>query len=113
MSVRVSGQDTIKAALAKARQASTDDNIGKAAEDWLQLDYLPVAKARAPYVTGAFRDSIDGIVSGNVITIFATVPYAGYLEWGTSKMSARPTLGPVLQETYPKLLIRIRNQISQ
>lgn len=59
------------------------------------------AKALAPVDTGRLRSSIGheiGTIGGEVAgTVGTNVEYAGYLEFGTYKMSARPFLRPAAQ----------------
>jgi HK97 gp10 family phage protein len=57
------------------------------------------AKAICPVDTGALRDSIDSVVEDKgktvVGTIYANVPYAGYVEYGTGRRGAEsPGAGP-------------------
>lgn len=40
--------------------------------------------------TGALRNSIESDFLGRTVTVKASVDYAGYLEFGTRKMAARP-----------------------
>lgn len=65
-----------------------------------------VAHARrlAPVRTGALRDSIGYEVRraprGPVLVVFAAVPYAIYVEFGTSRMGARPYLRPAIAQVF-------------
>ena len=43
--------------------------------------------------TGTLRDSIGYQVQGDKVIVMTNVPYARYLQHGTSKMPARPFLG--------------------
>ncbi len=54
------------------------------------------AKEACPVDTGALRDSIKMSVQGNRAVVSANTDYAGYVEFGTSKMPARPYLVPAL-----------------
>ena len=58
------------------------------------------AKRISPIRTGLLRRSIQADVDFNNLTLIvgSQVPYAGYVENGTSKMSARPYLRPGLME---------------
>lgn len=70
------------------------------------------AASKAPVLTGALRDSIKvGGVSNTSATVEADVEYAGFVEFGTSKMSAEPYMTPgipqaskVLVDTATRLL---------
>lgn len=54
------------------------------------------AKEACPVDTGALRDSIKMSVHGNRAVVSADTDYAGCVEFGTSKMPARPYLVPAL-----------------
>ena len=65
-------------------------------------DVEATAKKLAPVDTGALRNSIgsdvidlDDAVQG---VVGPTVNYAGYVEYGTSRMSPQPYLNPALAE---------------
>lgn len=45
------------------------------------------------YRTGRLASSIAYRISAKTLTIFSKVPYAKYLQFGTTKMPARPFLG--------------------
>ena len=85
----------------------------KAAKAWLEEDYKPYAQSIAPVRSGEFRDSIDGRATKTRVTVFATAPHSRFVEEGTSKMEAQPTLGPALQATKGKLRERIREAIKK
>jgi HK97 gp10 family phage protein len=59
------------------------------------------AKRMCPVDTGRLRSSIThevgGDAEGMVARVGTNVEYAKYLEYGTSRMSARPFLRPALQ----------------
>ncbi len=54
------------------------------------------AKSLAPVDTGALRESIEWIKEGDERFIGAGVPYAAYVEYGTSTTQARPFLRPAV-----------------
>ncbi|QCB39201.1 hypothetical protein E5554_16025 [Sphingobium sp. PAMC28499] len=85
----------------------------KAAETWLEDDFKPYAKGVAPFRTGEFMESIDGRVTRSSVTVFADAPHARYVEEGTSKMPAQPTIGPAFEHTKGKLRERIKNEIAK
>ncbi|WP_287003042.1 HK97-gp10 family putative phage morphogenesis protein [Sphingobium sp.] len=85
----------------------------KAAEAWIEQDFKPYAQQIAPRRTGAFADSIDGRASKTRVTVFADAPHARYVEEGTSKMPAQPTVGPAVEHTKGKLRERVRNEIKK
>lgn len=59
-------------------------------------DAVSIARALAPVRTGDLRDSIDVEERGRSIALIATMPYAGYVEYGTRFMAARPYLTPAV-----------------
>ena len=65
------------------------------------------AKEKCPYDTGATRDSIEArdISRERMIewTVGPTTFYAPFLEYGTSKMAARPYLTPAIEKERPRL----------
>lgn len=56
-----------------------------------------VAKEMAPVDTGRLRGSIDVQRDGNNHTVTTDVPYAPFLEFGTTRMPAHPFLGPAAE----------------
>lgn len=54
------------------------------------------AKGFAPVDTGALRNSIKADVQALEATIGTDLDYAGYVEYGTSRMAPRAYLGPAL-----------------
>lgn len=79
--------------------------VPAAAEETVKASCLAMeatAKEKCPVDTGRLRDSIntriekeDGDITGIVST---DVEYAGYVEHGTSKMSAKPYMKPAFDE---------------
>ena len=49
-----------------------------------------------PVDTGALQECIDYNVSGDDLTFEATEDYAGFVEYGTSKMAAQPYFNPAI-----------------
>jgi HK97 gp10 family phage protein len=62
------------------------------------------AAQRAPVRTGALRDSIRVEGAGSSSTVVAGVPYAVYVEYGTSRMGAQPFFWPALEANRPVYL---------
>jgi HK97 gp10 family phage protein len=52
------------------------------------------AKSLVPVETGLLRGSITADVSGLIAEIGTDVPYAGFVEYGTSRMAPQPYMGP-------------------
>ncbi len=62
------------------------------------------AKVRAPVDTGFHRNAIQNRPSGPLsTTISAGAAYAAYLEFGTRRMAAQPSLGPAMDAEAPRL----------
>ena len=85
----------------------------KDAQDWVGKDFKPFAQSIAPVRTGEFRDSIDGRVTKTSVTVFASAPHARWVEEGTSKKEAQPTVKPAFEATKGKLRERIKNEIRK
>jgi HK97 gp10 family phage protein len=56
-----------------------------------------MAKGYVPYVSGFLHDSIRRDVQGSLWSVKAHASYAGFVEFGTSKMAARPFLNPAME----------------
>ncbi len=80
------------------------------------------AKEIVPVRTGHLLDSIDPVFDEDVedpdgnngsqrafepVQVVADTPYASFVEFGTSKMSAQPFMGPAGEETEPEYLTGI------
>lgn len=65
-----------------AKEARTLDSLRDGA-DRISTE----AKGFAPVRTGRYRSTITTRVEGSEAFAYATVPYAAYVEWGTSKGS--------------------------
>lgn len=73
-------------------------------QNWPALDQIIAASAAeatlrfaqlfSPVDTGALRASIVAEASGGEWSVDATQPYAGFVEFGTSKMRAQPFMTP-------------------
>jgi HK97 gp10 family phage protein len=65
--------------------------------------------AHVPVDTGRLRDSIQMAPQGRGVRVSTDTPYAVYVEWGTSKMPARPAYRPAVERArraYPELVRR-------
>lgn len=57
-----------------------------------------VAREKAPVDTGALRDSISVVeAEGNSRDVIADVPYANFVEFGTSDTEPEPFLRPAVE----------------
>src|SRR5215831_3193287 len=63
------------------------------------------ARALAPIRTGALRESIQpGPASAHGVEVEAGVDYAGYVEFGTRYMPARPYMRPSINQSIQALV---------
>lgn len=62
--------------------------------------------------TGRFRNSVNYQVGEDEVIIGSGIEYAEFLELGTSKMEARPTLKPTIEE-YRETYKNIAEQIMK
>lgn len=62
------------------------------------------AKALAPVLTGALKQSITTAGSGNKVYVGSALDYSAVIEYGTSSRPARPYLRPAL------IKVRARNK---
>lgn len=75
----------------KAAQGEVAANV---AADVMGDDVAMLARTLAPVATGQLRDSIEN-TAGHVV---ATVPYAGFVEYGTEDTDAQPFMRPAADE---------------
>ena len=62
--------------------------------------------------TGRLASSIENRVDGDTGYVFTRVDYGKHLEFGTSKMAARPWLLPSVEEDAPRFLEGLRSIIK-
>lgn len=108
----VKGFDRLIQKVTRIRNA-VRDVPQKAAAEWVEQDFIPVAQGLAPVRTGELRDSIDGRVTKTRVVVFADAPHARYVEEGTSVAPARPFMGPAFDQTKAALKQRIRDEIQK
>ena len=72
-------------------------------------------KARLePHIrTGKLYASPTYVVSDGLVTIGSDVEYAPFLEYGTSRMQARPCLRPAIDENHDRINEIISKKISE
>jgi HK97 gp10 family phage protein len=77
------------------------DNVTRAEDEiphQAALSTKKDAKRLVPVDTGMLRDSIEeGQVAHGVWMLIAAMPYAAYVEYGTSRMAAQPYMNPALE----------------
>jgi HK97 gp10 family phage protein len=84
----------------------------EAAGEWAEQDYLPVVRQITPVRSGHLRDSNTFEVTDTAVRVENTAGYAGYVEEGTSKMAAQPSIEPALRRTIDTLGKRIVAKIK-
>lgn len=72
------------------------------------------ARARAPVSTGLLRSSIrtESISAGKEAQVVVDAPYAGFVEFGTYKMGARPFLSPAVAEHEEEFMLEIAKPLG-
>ncbi|WP_427023036.1 HK97-gp10 family putative phage morphogenesis protein [Aureimonas ureilytica] len=78
-------------------------------------NHVPSAPGQPPNAdTHQLDRSIQTLpVKDHEVQVIATAPYAQHLEYGTSKMAARPFMRPALAENEPKARQIIANAVSK
>lgn len=75
------------------------------------------AKSNCPTKTGRLKESIKADITKTgkkaTLRLYSTVDYAPYVEYGTSKMAARPFLKPAFNQNKNKVVRKIRNNIKK
>lgn len=61
-------------------------------------EFLARVQRRTPVISGTLRDGWKAEVQPGLITIRNEVPYAGFVEYGTSKMAPRAMLRTTIEE---------------
>ena len=85
----------------------------EAAMDWFGRTVVAEAKADHPYqdqtgaLTASIGYSLTKSVVGPVVTVFATVPYADAVEFGTATSRPFPFLFPKFFDLLPEALLRM------
>lgn len=65
-------------------------------------DVVASAQSIAPVDTGNLKGSIGADVDGLEAVAGPTAEYGAYVEYGTSRMSAQPYMGPAFNRALPK-----------
>lgn len=86
-------------------------------EDAVKITALDIerrAKAKAPVDTGRLKNSIHTEPRGdNARWVGTNVEYAGYVEYGTRKMSAQPYFFPSVHEVIPEFKKRLEKAVKE
>lgn len=97
------------------------DKLGKYQAGWPELAASTIAdKLRQGWPvpspelrSGAMSDSIQVTVGPGVVTIGSASPIAAWQEFGTSRMPARPFLGPAMIEAEPEIKAVAAGQVIE
>ena len=68
--------------------------------------------SRVPVRTGYLKSTIGSSSSPDRLELYVTADYAGYVNYGTSRMKARPFFTAVVNEQSPKLIEELNKVIS-
>lgn len=110
MEVEVEGADTLARTMRQAAE-SLGAGVAGADADAARLIALD-ARRRAPRRTGALASTVTS--TGPVIRAGSpTVPYAGYVEYGTRRMSARPFLRPAADANQPRVVVLFKTAAAR
>jgi HK97 gp10 family phage protein len=66
-----------------------------------------------PVRSGNLKRSEDYRVAETTVIVYADMPYARFVEFGTRKMAARPYLRPALMQSQPWIENRIRAAVMR
>lgn len=106
----VEGDEALRATL--GRVAGELDNLEAAGTKAGQaVKYR--AQANAPVLTGALSRSITATATGTTVEVGASVPYAGFVEYGTVNVPANPYLRPALDAATGEIVAAYTEEIQQ
>lgn len=76
--------------------------------------HIPSAPGQPPNEdTGTLRRNITVTQLGPLhVRIASEAPYSAFLEYGTSRMHARPFMGPAVRATRPQIVALVRESIT-
>jgi HK97 gp10 family phage protein len=69
------------------------------------------AQQIVPVRSGRLRNSIGYTVADGTLTIYATAPYAAYVEFGTRRMKSEPYIRPAIDAYVQAIVSSITEQI--
>ena len=107
----IEGDDEIVSAFERIADALTR-NIASALREAADL-IVSNAQANAPVDTGFLQDNIQiTSESDTSITVTSEAGYSGFVEYGTSRMSAQPFFEPAIEEARSEIEQIFRDAIS-
>ena len=98
------------------------DNILRGAKSGERYVKYNPRRTHQASASGQFPASDTGFLANNIITnmqgnglegeVISQAEYSQYLEYGTSKMGARPFMQPSLEQNRPKIRARLRKLLG-
>jgi HK97 gp10 family phage protein len=110
LDIKVEGLESLLKALDQI--AGLNEPAAKAIELYLQK-VVADAKADVPVRTGTLQRSIMFWGGEGEYYVGSQVHYAGYVEFGTSRMAPRPYLTPALMQNIPMLRQTLGDMIEK
>ena len=119
--IRKKMQQVITYGINATRNTAVDNILrgAKSGETYIKYNPRRTHKASA---SGQFPASDTGFLANNIITnmqgnglegeVISQAEYSQYLEYGTSKMGARPFMQPSLEQNRPKIRARLRKLLG-
>ncbi len=111
MEIHIEGLDSVRDMLSE-RAEQIAENIAKGVAEAGEI-VKGEAKHLAPVDTGALKDSITSVASGNTAIVGTNIEYGIYQEMGTYKMAAQPYLVPALKNKENEVRETIKNAVMK
>lgn len=119
--IRKKMQQVIAYGINATRNTAVDNILRGAKSGETYIKYNPRRTHQAS-ASGQFPASDTGFLANNIITriegnglegeVISQAEYSQFLEYGTSKMGARPFMQPSLEQNRPKIRARLRKLIG-
>ena len=119
--IRKKMQQVITYGINATRNTAVDNILRGAKSGETYIKYNPRRTHQAS-ASGQFPASDTGFLANNIITnmqgnglegeVISQAEYSQYLEYGTSKMGARPFMQPSLEQNRPKIRARLRKLLG-
>ena len=119
--IRKKIQQVITYGVNATRNTAVDNILRGAKSGETYVKYNPRRTHQAS-ASGQFPASDTGFLANNIVTnmqgnglegeVISQAEYSQYLEYGTSKMGARPFMQPSLEQNRPKIRARLRKLLG-
>ena len=119
--IRKKMQQVITYGVNATRNTAVDNILRGAKSGETYVKYNPRRTHQAS-ASGQFPASDTGFLANNIVTnmqgnglegeVISQAEYSQYLEYGTSKMGARPFMQPSLEQNRPKIRARLRKLLG-